>query len=138
MNTINCKIRINEYQDNSGVGVTPAEAIVLREIHAPSLAQQAKIARTPEEKNNCWGFLTHVKAGAVALLDQEEGAKGKRAPRSNAEEIQRLRAKYLMRAKSGAQGSHILDDIFPGQNPDLPQTFEEIGLKVEAPADKKE
>lgn len=139
MNTVNCRAKINEYQDIAIIGATPAELIVLREIHAPSLGQQAKIARTPEEKNACWSFLTHVKpAGKAMSAFDEDSPKAKRTDRSNAEEIARLRAKYLMRAKSGAQGSHVLDDIFPGQNPELPETFEEIGLLVAEPADKKE
>lgn len=136
MNTINCRIQVNEYQDIPGIGITPAEAIVLRQIHDPSAANFSKTA-SPEEAANFWKFLKNVKAGDVAMTqigdDGEDEAKPVYRKRTNAEEVARLRSKYLMRAKSGAQGSHIMDDIFPGQNPQLPETFEEIGLKVEAP-----
>ena len=54
--------------------------------------------------------------------------------RTNQQEVARLRSHYNVRAKSGAHGSHILDDLFPGQNPQLPETFEDIGMEVAAPA----
>lgn len=141
MNTINCRIKVNEYQDIAGKDITPAEAIVLRVIHDPSAANFAKTAPA-NEQNNFWKFLSNVKPGGVAQTqvgdDGEEEAKPVYRKRTFAEEVSRLRSKYLMRAKSGAQGSHILDDIFPGQNPALPETFEEIGLTVEAPEEKAE
>lgn len=141
MNTINCRIKVNEYQDIAGINITPAEAVILRVIHDPSAANFSKTA-TPEEQNNFWKFLSNVKPAGIAQTqigdEGEEEAKPVYRKRTTAEEVARLRSKYLMRAKSGAQGSHIMDDIFPGQNPQLPETFEEIGLTVEAPEEKAE
>ena len=133
MKTIHCRILQNEYQDVPGRDVTPAEALILRYIHDPGAATQAKAAANEAEKGNCWKFLRNVKPGGVAqtVIDEDSG---KTRKRTNAEEAGRLRRKYLMRGKGG-QGTHILDDIFPGENPDLPETFEEIGLIVPEPAE---
>jgi hypothetical protein len=137
MNTINCRIRLNEYHDGPGKKVTPAEALLLRALHNPSAARFA-VSASPEESANYWKIIINpVPAGAATTRvpdakEPENEAKTTERPRTNAEELQRLRAKYSVRAKSGAPGSHIVEDLFgPGLNPALPETFEEIGLKVE-------
>jgi len=146
MNTINCRIVQNEYQDIPGENVTPAEAIVVRQIHDKGAANESKTA-APEQKGAFWKVLRHVTAGGVAqtmVLKTKTDPKTKELvdvetfrERTDAEELQRLRGKYNVRAKGGAPGTHILDDIFPGDSPKLPQTFEEIGLEVAPPAAAK-
>ena len=146
MNTINCRIVQNEYQDIPGENVTPAEAVIIRHIHDKGAANESKTA-APEQKGAFWKVLRHVTACTVAqqmVLKTKTDPKTKEQidvetyrPRTDAEELQRLRAKYNVRAKGGAPGTHILDDLFPGDSPKLPETVEEIGLDVPAPAEKK-
>lgn len=124
MRTINCRIKLNEHQDVPGRGVTPAECVLLRAMHDPTAAKYAK-AEPAEQQKKFWGVIVKPIAAADAT-------------RTNAEEVQRLRAKYHQRAKSAAPDSHFIDDIFPGMNPELPKTFGEIGLEVSAPDEKTE
>jgi hypothetical protein len=122
MRTINCRIKVNEHQDVAGRGITPAEAVLLRAMHDPTAAKYAK-AEAPEQQKKFWGVI-------VNPIAAEE------VTRSNGEEVARLRGKYHQRAKSQAHDSHFIDDIFPGMNPELPETFAEIGLEIAPPAEK--
>ena len=144
MNTINCRIKTNDFSDSPGVGVTPAEVILLRTVHDKHAggccilkARPAGVAMTQ----------TGMKPGTVTQTDGSgiEVTMKTTVPvereRTDAEEIARLRAKYQVRAKSGAPGTHICDELFGGTGlaVRLPQTFAELpekfkqGLVIEIP-----
>ena len=144
MNTINCRIKTNDFSDSPGVGVTPAEVILLRTVHDKHAggcciikARPAGVAMTQ----------TGVKPGTVTQTDGSgiEIIMKTTVPvereRTDAEEVARLRAKYQVRAKSGAPGTHICDELFGGTGlaVRLPQTFAELpekfkqGLVIEIP-----
>lgn len=136
MNTIKCRIKLNEYQDVAGVGITPAEAVLLRTLHAPADAMLAKGTSDKEESLALWKFITNPVGTGKAMTetpDPEDPDKTVKTDRTNAEECARLRMKYPVRAKSGGHGTHILDDLYPGLSPELPQTFVQIGLAVAPP-----
>lgn len=134
MNTINCRIKQNEHHDVAGVNITPAEAVLLRQIHDPSAVTHGKNAPV-EDQHKFWkAIINPVAAGeATTPIYNGAGEATKSRARTDADELSRLRMKYNVRAKSGAHGSHIVDDLWPGLNPKLPETFEEIGLRVAAP-----
>lgn len=154
MNTINCRVKKDEHTDIGVVGCTPAEAMILRAMHAPADARFAATA-APDEAGQYWKSIINPVAAGVALTLVEEAEPAEKAirdedgkviepakpakpatyrERTNAEEVVRLRGKYNQRAKSGAAGTHFMDDLF-GPNPQLPETFEVIGLEVEPPDD---
>lgn len=131
MNTINCRIKINDFQDIPGVDVTPAEVILLRSIHdvhaggnciknavAAGVAQTV-IGRKPAKK-----IMVDGEGNEIEVTVSDE----KTRERTDAEEIARLRQKYQVRARSGAPGTHLCDDLFGGAGvvPNLPKTFAEL------------
>jgi hypothetical protein len=134
MHTINCRVKQNEYQDIGKRHVTPAEALVLRAIHDPAAHRMANQASTPEEIAASWKCISHATAAGEAVTKEMdgEGLETGTHARKNGEELARLRSHYPVRSKTNAQ-MHLIDELFPGMNPQLPETFKEIGLNVEAP-----
>lgn len=145
MNTINCRIKTNDYSDSPGIGVTPAEVILLRTVHDKHAggccikkARAAGVAQT-EVGRKPKNVTTTDGAGNEITMKTSEPVYRER---TDAEEIQRLRQKYQVRARSGAPGTHICDDLFGGAGMfiRLPGTFAELpekfgkGLNIEAPA----
>ena len=118
MNTVNCRIKVNEYSTVECQGLTPAEALVVQTIHNKNAGGCCIQSAVPagEAGENEYKMDRGVKVVA-----------GWR-PRTDEEELARLRGKYKERAKSGAYGSHICDDLFgvPGTAVRLPQTFREL------------
>jgi hypothetical protein len=138
MNTIHCRVKQNEYQDIGKRHVTPAEAVVLRAIHDPSAHTYASQATNPDEVAAFWKVLVNPVASGEAMTVEHDGD-GKEVgkhKRSNGEELQRLRHLYPARSKVNSK-QHLIDELFPGMNPQLPETFQDIGLKVAAPEDPK-
>lgn len=147
MNTIKCRIKINDYQDIAGEGVTPAEVILLRTIHDPHAggnciknAVPAGIALTVTARKPGKKVMKDTEGNEIEVSSVEETTR----ERTDAEELQRLRLKYQVRARSGAPGTHICDDLFGGAGvvPNLPKTFAELpprfAVEIAAPpaADK--
>ena len=144
MNTINCRIKTNDFSDSPGVGVTPAEVILLRTVHDKHAggccilkARPAGVAMTQVGVKP--GTVTQTDTGGVEVTMKTTVPTERE--RTDAEEIARLRAKYQVRAKSGAPGTHICDELFGGTGlaVRLPQTFAELpekfkqGLVIEIP-----
>lgn len=144
MNTINCRIKTNDFSDTAGVGVTPAEVILLRTVHDKHAggccilkARPAGIAMTQVGQKPKVIKTEDTDGNPIEMKTTEPTER----PRTDAEEIARLRAKYQVRAKSGAPNSHICDDLFGGTGVvnRLPQTFAELpdqfkkGLIIEIP-----
>lgn len=144
MNTINCRIKTNDFSDTAGIGVTPAEVILLRTVHDKHAggccilkARPAGIAMTQVGQKPKVLKVDDTDGNPIEMKTTEPTER----PRTDAEEISRLRAKYQVRAKSGAPNSHICDDLFGGSGvvTRLPQTFAELpdqfkkGLIIEIP-----
>lgn len=142
MNTIKCRIKTNDFSDAPGEGVTPAEVILLRTVHDKhaggcciKLAQPSGVAMTQTGVKPVVIKATDGSGNEIEMKSTEPVLR----ERTDAEEIARLRAKYQVRAKSGAPGTHICDDLFGGSGvvPILPKTFAELperyrqGLKIE-------
>jgi len=109
MKTINCRIKLHEFADISGLGITPAEAVVLQTLHGANAGGAGKVIMNP------------VAAGEVK--------------RSDVEEVNRLMGKYPVRGKSEQP---IVKELFPGALPKLPASFAEIGIEnVAEPAKGK-
>ena len=134
MNTIHCRVKQNEYQDIGKRHVTPAEALVLRAIHDPAAHTFASQATSPEEVAKFWKVLvTPVASGeAETVIHDEDGKVISKRARTIGEELARLRNAYPVRSRVN-QKQHLIDELFPGLNPQLPTTFQEIGLEVAAP-----
>lgn len=143
MNTINCRIKVNDFQDVAGREVTPAEVILLRTLHDKQaggccikLAVPAGVAMTEIGRKRVKKKMTDSDGNEIEIDTSEP----KLRERTDEEEIARLRQKYQARAKSGAPGSHICDDIFGGSGvvPRLPQTFAELpkNFRIELTAPK--
>lgn len=134
MNTINCRIKINDFQDIAGDGVTPAEVILARSIHDNHAGGCCIKNAMPAGK-----AMTRVGGKLVTKIMQDaEGNEievkvdePKLRYRTDDEELTRLKQKYQVRAKSGAPGTHLCDDLFggPGTAIRLPQTFAELPAK---------
>lgn len=144
MNTINCRIKTNDFSDSPGVGVTPAEVILLRTVHDKHAGGCCiRNARPAGQAMTQTGVkpatVTQTDTGGVEVTMKTTVPVER--PRTDAEEIARLRAKYQVRAKSGAPGTHICDELFGGTGlaVRLPQTFAELpekfkqGLIIEIP-----
>lgn len=143
MEQIKCRVRLNEYQDSRVKLVTPAEALLLRFMHDGPAHTHSAGAESIEDKNKFWKFIVGAEPAGVAEVqyadpkheDPETEAPLLSRPRTTQEEVARLRREYNVRGKSNQPGSHIVEDLFPGLSPQLPETFEEIGFIVpEAPA----
>ena len=145
MNTIKCGLKLNEQHTGIGVGVTPAEALVLNAIHYPGVNDNAEKPQFP--------VIVSPVADGVALTEDSPSVPaeeqrlnpltGKVIPavpaipaktheRTDAEELARLKRKYTQ-TLDGDPKKHIVTQLFPGIAPKLPATFEEIGLKIAAP-----
>lgn len=86
MKTINCRIRLHEYSDVAGIGITPAEAVVLQQLHG---------------------------ANAGGPVIQKPVASGE-VDRTDKDEVARLVAKYPVRGKSGeAVAKELFPGAFP-------------------------
>lgn len=117
MQTCKCLLKLNDYHVGNKVGVTPVEALILQRIH------NKEAGGKPIQSAVLTGdALTEVRDKAGNVISSRL--------RTNAEEVRRLKAMYPVRAKSGAPGTHIIDDLYPGVNPQLPQTFAELGIEV--------
>jgi hypothetical protein len=138
MNTIHCRVKQNEYQDIGKRHVTPAEALILRAIHDPAAHTFASQATSPEEIARYWKVLVNpVASGEAETIVRDEAEKEvSRHTRTNCEELARLRHLYPTRSKKNPK-EHVVDELFPGLNPQLPQTFQEIGLEVAPPTAAK-
>jgi hypothetical protein len=107
MNTINCGIKLNEYHTGIGTGITPAEVLVLNAIHYPGADR---------------GIYPVIVAPIAAAAIE----------RSDVDEVERLKHMYHQTIDGNPQKT-VVFNLFPGVNPTLPKTFEEIGLKVAPP-----
>lgn len=138
MNTIHCRVKQNEYQDIGKRHVTPAEALVLRSIHDPAAATFASQATSPEEIAGFWKVLVNPVASGEAetAVHDADGKVISKHARTNGEELARLRNLYPTRSRVNPK-QHLIDELFPGLNPQLPATFQEIGLPVAKPEDPK-
>lgn len=124
MNTIHCRIKLNDHADVAGKDITPAEVIVLRHLH---------------DKHAGGCCIKKPRQGSRALMRDVDG---KTRARTSIEEYQRLRVKYPQRSAPDKPNSSFLDDLFPGVRTGaakLPERFEdlapEFALKEEiAPA----
>lgn len=132
MNTINCRIKLNDHADVAGRNITPAEVIVLRTLHDVHAG------------GNC--ILNPVAAGKALSYVPAVGDKpAQTRDRTDIEEYNRLRAKYPKREAPDKPNSSFLDPLFPGVKTGtgkLPRTFDElpenyaigeIGVAVETP-----
>ncbi len=111
MNTINCRIKINDHHDVSGRSVTPAEVVVLYFLH----------------HNHAGGHPVKrpTKSGEALMVTPE----GKVRPRTDLEEYDRLRRYYKQRSSPDKPNSSFLDDLFPGVatgSAKLPQSFDQL------------
>ena len=111
MNTINCRIKINDHHDVSGRSVTPAEVVVLYFLH----------------HNHAGGhpIKRPTKSGEALMVTPE----GKVRPRTDLEEYDRLRRYYKQRSSPDKPNSSFLDDLFPGVatgSAKLPQSFDQL------------
>jgi len=116
MNTINCRIKLNDHADVAGKNVTPAEIIVLRTLH-------------DSHAGGCC-ILNPVAAGkALTFAPGEPGKPAAVRERTDAEEYMRLRKKYPMREAPDKPNSSFLDPLFPGVKTGtgkLPRSFDEL------------
>ena len=145
MNTIKCGLKLNEQHTGIGVGITPAEALVLNAIHYPGVNDNAEKPQFP--------VIVSPVADGIALTEDQPSVPaeeqklnpitGKVIPavpaipaktheRTDSEELARLKRKYTQ-TLDGDPKKHIVTQLFPGIAPKLPATFEEIGLKIAAP-----
>lgn len=157
MNTIKCGLKLNEYHTVPATGITPAEVLILAAIHCAD-ANEGKIIGDPRNPG-IYPVIVSPVADGIALTEDVPSVPaeeqklhpltGKLIPavpaipakthkRTDAEEYIRLKNKYTQLVK-GVPQKLVLSQLFPGIAPKLPETFEEIGLKVAAPekADKE-
>lgn len=120
MRLINAELKLNEYHQKAVRGLTPAEVVVLRTMH--DVQAGGCCVKNPVAAGEKTSFVN---------------AAGEKKPWTNGEEVARLKSKYRVRGKSGQPGTHLVDDLFPGANPDLPDTFSHpmVGLKVAVPGE---
>lgn len=118
MNTIHCRIKLNDHADVAGRDVTPAEVIVLRHLHDRHVG--GCCIKSPRE-------------GSRALM---RSPSGEVRARNSMEEYQRLRKKYPMRAAPDKPNSSFLDELFPGVATGavrLPEKFEDLPRQFALP-----
>ncbi|TSA41088.1 MAG: hypothetical protein D4R57_01030 [Verrucomicrobiales bacterium] len=144
MNTIKCRIKVDDFSDVPGEGVTPAEVIVARTLF-DKIAGGCCIKKARASGHAM--TQTGVRPGKIKQTDvsgievEMKIVIPVERERTDAEELIRLRSKYKARAKSGAPDTHICDDLFGGAGlvAKLPQTFDELparfkqGLNIELP-----
>ena len=107
MNTIQCRIKLDDYTDIAGNDVTPAEVVILRALHS----KQAK-----------GDPIVGAYRGGVALRNG--------VPRTDEEEYNRLLSKYP--GKNPKTDRLIVEELLGNRFQRLPQTFDEIKLEVAA------
>lgn len=101
MNTINCRIQVDEYTNVPGVDVTPAEVLILRHLHTKSAKGDP---------------IKDATRGGIALRNGQ--------PRTDQEEHLRLRNKYP--GKNPKTDRAIVEEILGNRFQALPQTFDEL------------
>ena len=104
MNTINCRIKRDEYTDVAGNDVTPMEVLVVRGIYGPVVKGDP---------------ITGAYKGGVALRNGQ--------PRTVSEEFQRLLARYP--AKNNKTDKFLVEEILGAALARMgkyPETFEEL------------
>jgi hypothetical protein len=69
---------------------------------------------------------------AETVTIDDDGKETNRRERTSGEELARLRRHYPTKSRNNTK-VHVVDELFPGLNPTLPQTFQDIGLQVEVP-----
>jgi len=145
MNTIKCGLKLNEHHTGIGTGVTPAEVLVLTAIHFPGadrglypviVAPVAEGEALTIDKPDVSAQEAYELPGGRKVAEVE-AQPAKTHPRTNIEEFDRLKRKYTATV-DGDPKKPLVGQMFPGVNPSLPQTFEEIGLKVAAPDESTE
>lgn len=113
MQIANCRVVLNREGTDVFRGmITPAEAQLLRYQFEPQAGGNP---------------ITHLEildgeAAVIVKRDDEDPnniAKAKKRKRGNNDEIRRLMGKYE---------NKVIDKLFPGMNPTLPETFEEAGF----------
>lgn len=107
MNTINCRIKLDDYTDIAGNDLTPAEVVILRALHS----KQAK-----------GDPIQGAYRGGVALRNG--------IPRTDEEEYNRLLSKYPGKNPKTDRG--FVEELLGNRFQRLPQTFDEINLEVAA------
>lgn len=112
MEVANAMIVISDRGSNvPKAGVTPAEAALLRKLHLKTVG------------GNCVTQL-EILEGQVALIVTERNEDTnevlKTRPRTSRDELQRLRGRY---------SSKLVESLWPGENPTLPETFKEVGFE---------
>lgn len=141
MQTINCGLKLNEYHTGTSEGVTPAEVLVLTAIHSPGvdrgvfpvivdpvLSADAITIDEPAQPAEEASVLNNGKK-----IPAKEAVEAVTHARTQIEEYERLKRKYTQTLE-GDPKKHVVTQLFPGANPSLPETFEEIGLKVKEAA----
>lgn len=131
MQQANARLKISRFTDVPVTGLTPAEQVVLHIIHSANVGEEPIFDIKPDGE-------AQVEAGredAVPAVgkpgdDDYEPAVPEKVecrPRTNAEELRRLRSKYG--ALTNKKGDKIIKLIWPGMDAALPQKFEDVKLK---------
>ena len=124
----NARLKISRFTDVPVAGITPAELVILHIIHNANVGEdpvvniivegeaQQVVERTPAV----------VAVGKPGDEDYEPASPEKvvTRPRTNAEELRRLRGKYG--ALANKKGDKIVKLIWPGTDANLPQKFEDV------------
>ena len=114
MNTINCRIKVNDHQDLPGRSVTPAEVVVLYFLH---------------HKNAGGHPIKHPTEAGRALMIVPGDGKPVVRDRSDIEELNRLKLYYKARQSPDKPNSSFIDDLFPGVatgGSKLPASFKDL------------
>lgn len=121
MRTINALIVLDKDHSHPVTGITPAEALILRALHNPDVPTQ------PEDPNDPY----------LPFPVLKDPVAGEDVERTDRQELARLKYKYNVFSKK-TPNKHVVEDVFPGANPKLPESFKEIGLRVAVPDDADE
>lgn len=133
MQLANARIVLNrEGTDVPRKNLTPAEAQLIKSLYEPIVGgnpiTHLEVIRDKEE--------TPVQAAVIVSRDPDDPAnqaKWKVRKRTPADEIRRLRSKYVGQA---------IEKFFPGMNPNMPETFEDAGFEEnqawQAPSKKQD
>lgn len=122
-------------------GITPAEARVLQAMHLPHTGNnpvtRLKITSPTAVVITEWEIkvvgqkaIGKTKDGEPVYEDVTERKPKKTRVRTNADEIGRLRRKYgQYTVKKDGNPVNLLASLYPGDVPNLPRTFAEVGFK---------
>ena len=138
MQTINCGLKLHENHTGVGVGITPAEVLVLTQIHSPGVDRGQYPVIVDAVLND--GEAVTIETPSVAAEEEQHLLGGKVIPakeavpakthtRTDAEEYDRLKAKYHQTV-DGDPKKTVVSQLFNALNPSLPKTFGDIGLTV--------